>query len=82
LVKSEKEMNTEQQKTMAYINLEEMIDKNSLRTVLELIAEICTEKAAHIEANWQDKSLAKLWEQCGNRVAELSINFKVGLVSK
>lgn len=36
------------------LSLEEMIDKTHIRYVLELLEEICNEKAMHIEANWQD----------------------------
>lgn len=42
--------------------LEQLIDKASLSTVLFALADICDEKANHIRENWQDNGLAKLWD--------------------
>ena len=42
--------------------LEAMIDAHGLCAVLEAIAGICAEKAAHVSSNWQDKALAELWD--------------------
>lgn len=45
--------------------LEDMIDKHSLKKVLEDLEEICYLKADHIESDWQDTGLAKVWERGG-----------------
>jgi hypothetical protein len=48
--------------------LESLIDRNSLATVLQAMSEICYEKEEHIEANWQDKNLSKIWASAGTRI--------------
>ncbi len=52
--------------------LEELIDSIGVGSVLEAISEICEEKAEHIESNWQDRVLAKLWQKVGKRIGALS----------
>jgi hypothetical protein len=42
-------------------DLEIMIDKFGLSKVLFFIAEICHEKADHVQTTWQDNVLAKEW---------------------
>lgn len=52
-----------------YKNLaEEAIDAYGLQRTLEMIGEICWEKAEHIRANWQDKTLAKSWDKASQIV--------------
>lgn len=41
--------------------LEAMVDSTSLATVVELLAEICHEKADHVYVTWQDCELAAQW---------------------
>lgn len=41
--------------------LEQIVDRTSLRDVVELLAVICEEKADHIVAHWQDQLTAKAW---------------------
>ena len=43
--------------------LEAMIDSSSLLDVLIGLELVCGEKADHIRVNWQDRSLAKLWDR-------------------
>jgi hypothetical protein len=43
--------------------LEKQIDRSDLRTVVELLLEICYDKAEHLRANWQDEVSAKTWEK-------------------
>jgi len=38
--------------------LEQMVDHSSFAQILEMLAEIASMKADHIEANWQDEALA------------------------
>ena len=51
--------------------IEEAIDQTSLTTVLGLIVRICEEKAEHIETNWQDRGLARLWGRIGVRIGKV-----------
>lgn len=48
--------------------LEQMIDRHGLASVLSMVADICYEKSEHIESNWQDRQLAKLWTKCGTKL--------------
>ena len=41
--------------------LEAMIDKHGLQMFLQVMSEICGEKAVHIAHDWQDAPLAKRW---------------------
>lgn len=34
-----------------------------------LISEVCSEKADHLRANWQDNTLANVWERIGKHFA-------------
>jgi hypothetical protein len=43
--------------------LEAMIDKTSVRFVLECIAEMCELKAEHVAVNWQDEHTARVWSR-------------------
>lgn len=43
-------------------SLEALVDSNSVRYVLEALAEVCSAKADHIRSNWQDEKLAKAWD--------------------
>lgn len=46
--------------------LESLIDKHGLLHVITALDLICSEKAEHIRANWQDKITAKTWDKAGN----------------
>ena len=56
--------------------LEEIIDSiPCFDDFLSLIAEICSEKADHVRANWQDIPIGTVWD---NRAAALlEISFKI-----
>ena len=41
--------------------LEAYIDSNSVGDTLTVLADICREKAAHIQEAWQDEETAKVW---------------------
>lgn len=45
------------------IALEAMVDRNSIRDVVNALAEICSAKAEHLRANWQDTAGARAWER-------------------
>ncbi len=42
--------------------LEALIDAHGLYNVVETLSTICSEKAEHIETNWQDGKLARQWD--------------------
>ena len=64
-VKQLKNMNTT---TEIETTFEALIDRHGLRNVLCVIEHVCHEKAEHINANWQDKTLAKKWAKAGNAI--------------
>ena len=43
----------------------EFVDKYDLDSVIFALSEICLDKAAHVESNWGDRELAKLWRKHG-----------------
>lgn len=57
--------------------LESLIDSVGLSALLEDIAAICWEKGEHLRANWQDNSLAGLWDDAGKAVDKVSAKVQV-----
>jgi hypothetical protein len=49
-------------------DLERLIDRVGIESVLMGISEICGEKAEHIRSMWQDHALAKRWDILSGRV--------------
>jgi len=49
-------------------SLEDMVDRWSLGTVLNMLETICYAKAEHLRSNWQDPTTGKLWERAGYRL--------------
>lgn len=46
--------------------LEFLMDAAGVAPIMEALSEICGEKAEHIESAWQDRPLARRWnEVCG-----------------
>lgn len=43
--------------------LEAYVDQYGLYGVLEKLQQVCYEKQDHVQSNWQDAALAKLWEK-------------------
>lgn len=54
------------------ILIEAIIDACGVAAVVEAIAQICAEKAAHIEENWQDPSTAQWWQQRGKKLQDVA----------
>ena len=44
--------------------LEALVDAYGLVNVAAKLAEICSEKCAHIASNWQDDATARMWMNC------------------
>ena len=51
--------------------LESLVDSHGLSAVVCMLSEICTEKAEHLRANWQDTPSAKPWAVSSNRLANV-----------
>jgi hypothetical protein len=43
--------------------IEELVDKKGLGYVLEELGNVCDMKADHIQENWQDPQLARVWRR-------------------
>jgi hypothetical protein len=52
--------------------LEHLIDQNSLQTVLNTLADVCHEKADHIQSDWQDTFTANLWTSRGKAIGSVA----------
>lgn len=48
--------------------LERLLDQCGLFDTLIALSVICGDKAAHVQANWQDGRLARRWTTASNRV--------------
>lgn len=58
-------------------DLEQMIDRMGLSRVLFLMAEICAEKADHIETTWQDRPLSREWIKDAKALDKLAAVIRV-----
>ena len=47
------------------------IDKFGVKRTLAMIEEICYDKAHHVESNWQDSSLASVWDYTGKAICKM-----------
>lgn len=56
--------------------LESIVDKEGLAAVLLDLAEICSQKAQHINDNWQDTVLSKQWEKAGFKINNTAAHIK------
>lgn len=48
--------------------IEEYIDKHGMTHVLTMLANICYEKAEHVQTNWQDRTMASAWRRGAKRI--------------
>jgi hypothetical protein len=55
------------------VALEVMIDKYNLETVLEVLADICGEKAQHIRESYSDNPLAEHWDRMAGEIGAISL---------
>ena len=51
------------------MELEAMVDRHGVSAILNELANICAAKSEHIATNWQDASLAKLWDKDSRTLA-------------
>jgi hypothetical protein len=57
--------------------LENLVDKTSLKRVLDTLASVCNGKAEHLEANWQDTYAAKVWARMARKLNGLAAKSEV-----
>jgi hypothetical protein len=57
--------------------LESAIDRLGLGNVIAVLADICYQKAQHIQSNWQDESLARQWVREGKRLDRVAAKVEV-----
>ena len=60
--------------------LEQSIDKLGVDSFLELVGTICHEKAEHVASNWQDKGLARQWENIGHAIEAIAQRYAYGQI--
>lgn len=48
--------------------LEQLIDSKGLEAVLNNIGFICSEKAAHVDSAWGDRTMARMWSRASDAV--------------
>lgn len=54
-------------------DLEKLVDEHGLSNVLEVLAGICSDKAQHIFANYQDDILSDNWSMSGLAISRASV---------
>jgi len=61
--------------------LEALVDACGLDLVLGGLANICAEKAAHLDSNWQDHTSARYWLKAMNAIDTLACKPVIETVS-
>ncbi len=59
-------------KDQAQHTLEEIVDLYGLTDTLAMLAEVCYEKAAHLQVHWQDSDGCKVYTRAGVIVEKAS----------
>ena len=62
--------NAEYEETKETIETE-FIDRYDLATIIEMIVDICHEKAEHLRYSWQDENTAEVWKHTAECLDEL-----------
>ena len=57
--------------------LEALVDTLGLERVLELLGEVCCDKADHLRTNWQDEAQARAWERSAKVLDKASASDKL-----
>lgn len=57
--------------------IEAMIDSHTLSDVLAALANICCDKANHIEDNWQDGVTAQPWIKASGKLQTLAVRIGI-----
>ena len=64
--------NSTQSIEASVVVLESLIDKHSLAYVVEMLARICSEKADHIRASYDDALTARRWDNDSDKLSKLA----------
>ena len=56
------------------VALEKIIDRNGLAETVDVMAEICSEKADHIRSSYDDDELADQWDGAAEELQDLRID--------
>lgn len=62
--------------------LELLVDDRGLDRVIDMLADICHEKADHLRSAWQDDFTANLWSKAGIQLRGVVQSKNIFLVSK
>lgn len=54
--------------------IESILDRASLHKFLDGLAQICFEKAMHVDETWQDRTLSKMWDRAGSSIEKLAFS--------
>lgn len=57
--------------------LEKLVDRHGLFEVVVALAVICSDKAAHISACWQDNKTANVWDRESTKLEALAKRCKL-----
>lgn len=52
--------------------IESVIDRVGLPDMISIMADVCVAKADHIDTNWQDRALARVWDRASKALDKLS----------
>ncbi len=62
-------------------HLEAFVDTIGLSMILSDLSEIASEKAEHVRSNWQDHTLAQLWDRAAHRLDTASTHSTIQSLS-
>lgn len=63
------------------LEIERQIDARGLDVVLNVIGDLCDDKAEHLAAAWQDEPLAEAWSKAAQEILEAAQSTAVQKVS-
>jgi hypothetical protein len=56
--------------------LESVLDRVGMSKLLFALAEVCGEKAEHLQVNWQDRNAAKEWTADAKAIEKLAAKIR------
>jgi hypothetical protein len=51
--------------------MEEMMDFHGMGEIIDMMSDICQQKAEYVRQMWNDPALANAWEKLGDRLTNL-----------
>lgn len=54
------------------VELENMVDRHGLVAVLSMLADVCSEKAMHVESVWQDRHTMRVWNKASDQLSKVA----------